>query len=125
MRSNRYHLDVRAKKQLATGEIVGFTKRTTVTFPRELADLISCMSDVDPDSSEAHATVRMWLQTQINEWHTDFGTLVAVSQFLRARAVQTIAKPSLIERQDEFRARRFKALQLSKAGQEAPIKNGR
>ncbi|WP_131701585.1 MULTISPECIES: hypothetical protein [Xanthomonas] len=109
MRSNRYHLDVRAKKQLATGEIVAFTKRTTVTFPRELADLISCMSNVDPDSDAAHGTVRMWLQTQVNEWPSDFGSLVAVSQFLRARAVQAVAKPSLIERQDAFRAGRLNA----------------
>lgn len=114
MRSNRYHLHVLAKKQLPTGEVVGFTKRTTVTFPNELAELICCLSNVDPFAEIAHGAVRRWLQTELDGWTAVIGTPVAVSQFLRMRAINAIAKPHLVNLQENFQLRRYEARRASK-----------
>jgi hypothetical protein len=104
MASTRYHLDVPHKKQLANGEVVSFSKRTTVTFPVELAELICCLQHVDPQSGNSHSTVRDWLQEQIDTSRMQgMWGMSRVSQYLRMQAIRAVALPELVERSDAFK----------------------
>lgn len=106
MKSTRFHLDVPHKRQLANGELVSFSKRTTVTFPVELAELICCLQEVDPHSDGSHAVVREWLQAQIDM--SQLWGMSNVSQYLRMQAIRAVALPVLVERSDAFRWNRPK-----------------
>ena len=70
-------------------------KRTTVSLDKMLSDILSLKLGTVPESREAHATVREWLQAHLDR-NGDIRQ-VRVSQWLHGKAIEEIASPDLRE----------------------------
>ena len=72
------------------------TKRTTVTMDSIVSEFLALHLGADPHSSAGHTAVRQWAQDQLDA-NNDPGR-IRTSQWLLARAVETLARPSLAEK---------------------------
>ena len=80
---NRYHVMLGAK-------------RTTVTMDSIVSEFMALHLGADPHGAEGHTAVRQWAQDQLDA-NNDPGR-IRTSQWLLARAVETLARPSLAEK---------------------------
>ena len=71
-------------------------KRTTVTLHDTLAGVLAVKLGETPGTPEAHATVRIWLQAQLDD-NNDPGR-VYVSRWLQQEAILFIAEKKIATR---------------------------
>jgi len=75
-------------------------KRTTVSLDNMLSILLSLQLGQQPQTPQAHAAVRQWLQARL-----DYGNDAErsrTSQWLRSEVVQALIKPELDERYSQW-----------------------
>jgi hypothetical protein len=89
----RYHVKIRKA-------------RTTVSIPTVLEELLALKLGSEPQTQEAHAAVRLWLQEEIDR---DPGAIPkrGASQRLTQQISLEIAAPHLIKKRDAWNEERF------------------
>ena len=69
--------------------------RTAIGLDGYIAELLAIHLGCDPDSDDAHATVRRWLHKQVDQ-NPVRAANETITRFLMRRAVEEIARPELI-----------------------------
>lgn len=71
-------------------------RRTSIMLDTILSDMLAIKLGVDPDSPEAHATVRVWLeQTIIDKLGDNLPSGSRVSQWARYHAIQALVSTKI------------------------------
>jgi len=76
------------------------TKRTTVSLDNMLSILLSLQLGQQPQTPQAHAVVRQWLQARLDDGQD--AERSRTSQWLRSEVVQALITPELDERYSQW-----------------------
>ena len=79
-------------------------RRTTITMDTVASELLAVMLKVEPNSKEAHTTIRIWLNEAVTEaLGDDIPSNSRISTWARRLAIEAIARPKLMNQVIEHR----------------------